>query len=154
MANGAERLTQAIRGLIAEKRLKQAEVARLAGMSPQQLNDTLSGVDAKFSTIEKIARALEVPTFYLLMSPDERAIWDKKTQQPSVDLTAIERRLAALEAAKPSVETEESLRHPPERLSDEEFAVLLNEGEKTLQELQSLIDAPPLKKYERKKGNG
>ena len=145
MVNGAERLTQAIRGLIAEKRLKQAEVARLAGMSPQQLNDTLSGVDAKFSTIEKIARALEVPTFYLLMSPEERALWDKKTQEPSADLTAIERRLAALEAAKPSDKIEESHRPEPGHL--------LSELEKLFQEFQREINVQPSKKRERKTGS-
>jgi len=147
MANGAERLTQVIRALIAEKRFKQAEVARSAGMSPQQLNDTLSGVDSKLSTIEKIAKALGVPAFYLLMSAQERAQWDEIGKPKQIDLSAIERRLAALEAAKPC-EQSESLGTP----ADSEDSLI--EGAKVLQELEHVVNDRPLKKRERKMGNG
>lgn len=138
MTKAAERLSQSIRGFIEQKKLKQAEVARQAGMSPQQLNDTLSGVDAKFSTIEKIALALGVPTFYLLMSPQERAKWDEANR----DQSAIERRFAAIEAKLSSLKA--PLDESPPSLKDLAAHA---------QEMQRVIDAAPSKKYVRKKGN-
>lgn len=65
-------LSQLIRDVIHEKKMTQAEVARAAGMSPQQLNDTLSGVDPKFSTVVRIAKALGLELWELL-KPAERA---------------------------------------------------------------------------------
>lgn len=48
-----------IKRLLGQK--TQSEVARLAGMKPQQFSDTLSSEDPRVSTLERIAKALGVP---------------------------------------------------------------------------------------------
>ncbi len=95
MSNDNKRLTESIRRLIRERRLTQVEVAKAAGMKPQQLNDTLSGeVSPRLETVERIAKALGVPVYKLLM-PDETA---KPSATPSTHVGTLVRLIRRLDA--------------------------------------------------------
>ena len=129
------------------KRLSQADIATMIETMPQQLSKQLGGkTDARISLLEKLAKALGVPPFYLLMSAQERAQWDEIGKPKQSDLSAIERRLAALEAAaKPSEQASTDRPEPGH---------LLEELEKLGEELELEINGPPLKKRAHKLGNG
>lgn len=99
-----------IRELAAEKKLNMGEVARLAGMSPQQFSDTLNGVDPRLSTLERIAKALGVGLSTLFagrsgkeLKPVDEATALIKLVQTQEELIATLRREAAyLRAMLPS----------------------------------------------------
>lgn len=61
--------------LIVARGLDAAKLARLAGMGQTGVYDILHGRSAspKISTVEKLARALDVPVYMLFLEPDELA---------------------------------------------------------------------------------
>lgn len=146
MSNIAKILAARLQAKIDKDGWSHRRVAELSGVSNTTISKFLKDFDdVRLSTLEGIAKALSVPVFYLLMTDSERAQWDE-SQKPKVDLSAIERRLAALEAAKPSAQ---ALSEPPHEPVD-----LLPELEKLGRELEREIGDPSLKKRGRKQGNG
>jgi transcriptional regulator with XRE-family HTH domain len=132
-----------VKELLHSQKLSQTDFAQKLGVSRQTVSQFITGEHApRLDKVEDISEALGVPAFYLLMGPEERARWDD-ISKPKTDLSAIERRLAALEGAKPSLASPQS--DPPP--SPQDFAALL-------QEMQRVIGDPPLKKTSSKKGNG
>ena len=136
-----------VQELLHSKKINQTELASKLGVSRQTVSQFTSGEhEPRISKMADIAKALGVPPFYLLMSAQERAQWDEIGKPKQSDLSAIERRLAALEAAAKPSETSES--------TDNQNEDSLIEGERVLQELEHASNDRPLKKHERKRGNG
>lgn len=80
-----------------EKYGAQTELHKKTGLSRTVLKAYIDGkTEPGLGAIEKIADALEVPAFYLLMNPTERARWDSSASAPS-----LERRVTALEEREP-----------------------------------------------------
>jgi len=140
MSNLLNLLKLAVTDLLPLKRLNQAKLAELIDVKPQQLSRQLGGKsNARISLLEDIAQALEVPAFYLLMTESERALWDSKASNP------IERRLELLERQISELTSKSPAPQPQDSLPALEALA---------QEMQRVIGDQPLKKHDRKKGNG
>lgn len=75
-------LVKSIEDLLAKKNMSQTDLASALGISRQSVSQMLNLRRApNIATIIEVARALEVPAFYLLMTPEERALWDAKAAQ-------------------------------------------------------------------------
>jgi transcriptional regulator with XRE-family HTH domain len=133
---------ESVNELLAQKRLKKTDLAKLMGVPRQTVSDTLSGRHApSISRVYEFAKALGVPLFSLLMTQEERAKWFSFTEKQ----TSIEARLAAVERAisGPASESENLEPARPETM----VALL-----ELLQEMQVLIGAPPSKNHGNKTG--
>ena len=83
--------------------MTQKQLAQKADLDETQLGRYLKGhTSPSFEAVERVAVALGVPPFYLLMSPEERALWDAKSA-PKSDLEA---RVEALERGRDAREQE------------------------------------------------
>ena len=121
--------------------LNQAELAAKIGIKPTQFSRQIGGKsDVRMSALEGMAKALDVPAFYLLMTEDERALWDAKANDP------IEKRVESLE--RQISELASKSRTPPP------LGHALPALEALAEEMQRVIGDPASKKHERKKGNG
>jgi transcriptional regulator with XRE-family HTH domain len=81
--------------MMKKRDLNQVSLAQKMGISKQTVNQFLTAKHSpRVETLEQVARALELPVFYLFMSEADREIWDKKTAPTS----STEDRLAAIEA--------------------------------------------------------
>jgi transcriptional regulator with XRE-family HTH domain len=72
-------LVKSIEDLLHEKGWTKSELARRMSITPQSVNQFLSGkYEPSLGKAEKFAVALGKPLFYLLMSPEERKQWDEQ----------------------------------------------------------------------------
>lgn len=68
-----------VRALMKLKDIKGSQLGRIMGLSRQAINTLLSSKSAPtLTTVQRVATALNVPPFILLMTPQERAQWDAK----------------------------------------------------------------------------
>lgn len=75
-----------------EKKMKlegfnQVSLGSAMGLSKQRVNQFITGGHSpRLSTIEAVAKAFNLPIFYLFMTEDERSTWDsKKAPEPSIE---------------------------------------------------------------------
>jgi transcriptional regulator with XRE-family HTH domain len=75
-----ELLIKNVEFLLRQKDLSKADLAKMTGNSPQAISRFLGGEHIPgIDKIERVAAALSVPTFYILMSPEDRKKWDNLT---------------------------------------------------------------------------
>lgn len=87
--------------LLAERQLSKTDLAKMLGVSRQTVGQYLSGEHSpSLDKIVKIAEALGVPPFVLLMSPLEKAKWDLFCA-PSATPSEIAASYAALKTPEP-----------------------------------------------------
>lgn len=68
---------KAVEDLLHSRGLSKSDLAKNLGVSPTSVNRYLGGQNTPgLDKAEELARALGVPAFYLLMSPEERKKWD------------------------------------------------------------------------------
>lgn len=139
-----EVFVKSVKGLLYSQKLSQTEFAQKLGVSRQTVSQFITGEHApRLDKVEDIAKALDVPAFYLLMSEDERAIWDSKTKD---NAAAIEERLAKLEYQLSALASKSPAPLP--------LGHSIPALEALAQEMQRVIGEPASEKHERKKGNG
>ena len=82
MLKSLNSMIKSIEYLLFKKGLNKSDLGRIMGSSPQKLANYIGGKHTPgIDKIESIANALDVPTFYLLMSPEEQAQWDSMQAQ-------------------------------------------------------------------------
>jgi|GEM_PF-1843463 len=84
MPNSLKYIKDFVRDSIEKRNWSERDLARRSNLSPPTVNELLGNPDrdVKTQVLEAIAFALGVPPFYLLMSPEERAQWDKLGKTP------------------------------------------------------------------------
>ncbi len=133
------KLIESIRAAVVPGHLSQAEIARRAGMKPQQLNDVLSGIVCpRVDFLDRIADALGVHPSTLFMTPEERARWETPGLKPHA--TGVDDRLSALEVGQRRME-ELLQRSPPPSQTDAAETREMTAEELMIRAQKALFDA-------------
>jgi transcriptional regulator with XRE-family HTH domain len=78
-------LRLSIHSCLAQQKMNQTRLASALGVGKAAVSKIMkSDTLPNLSTIRDISAALSVEPFYLLMSPEERAVWDAKTAKPTL----------------------------------------------------------------------
>lgn len=134
-----------------QKGLTQAQIATQLKVTPQAISDLLAGRHSpRLDKVDVISEALGVPTFYLLMSPEDRAKWDGINQTPPQENALWE----AIKQIQIDIKEIKSGTSEPFLAPQGPPGYLLPEFEKLAKEIELSQDADLKKKRERKRGNG
>jgi transcriptional regulator with XRE-family HTH domain len=92
-----EFLRKSVAAVLDEKGLNQKDLAQIAQMTPQQISKLLKGkYSPNLESVDKLAAALGVSSFYLLMPDDVRAKWELLNKASGESLSRVSDALETL----------------------------------------------------------